>query len=154
MKQAVPSLSEAESQVVSKASAQLQAVVLALRQELLAAHPNATILAWPAHKIVSFGFGPKKMTEHYAFIAVHSAHVNLGLYQGASLPAVGLEVEGTGKALRHVKVNSVAEARAPAIKQLIQLALELQAQRLHNALTHQSRGRLAASRKTSPYVER
>lgn len=133
MKRPAPSLSEAESQVVSNAPAQLQGIVLALRQALLVAHPNATVLAWPAHKIISFGFGPKKMTEHYAFIAVHSAHVNLGLYQGASLPAVGLQVEGTGKALRHVKVHSIAEAEAPAIKQLIQLARELQAHRRHNA---------------------
>ncbi|UXH77803.1 hypothetical protein [Roseateles amylovorans] len=94
MKPTAPPLSDTERQVIALAAADLQDVALALRDELLRAHPNATNLAWPAHKIISVGFGPKKMSEHYAFIAMHPGHVNLGLYQGASLPAIG-------PALRH-----------------------------------------------------
>ncbi|WP_143073999.1 DUF1801 domain-containing protein [Roseateles sp. YR242] len=124
------SLSDAEGCVISSASPPLQSVALALRKALLDVHPNATVLAWPAHKIISFGFGPKKMSEHYAFIALHAGHVNLGLYHGASLQVDELEVEGTGKSMRHVKVGSVAEAESPAIRRVVQIAREFQAMRL------------------------
>jgi hypothetical protein len=130
MKKTAPLLSALEDQVVASASSEFQSVVLELRQTVFLEHPEATVLAWPAHKIISFGYGPKKMTEHYAFIAVHPVHVNLGLYHGVSFQAVGLALEGTGKALRHIKVRSVAEAQTPALAQLIQAAREHQAQLL------------------------
>lgn len=41
---------------------------------------------WSKQKIASFGTGPKKTTEHYAYIAVQASHVDLGFYCGSSLP--------------------------------------------------------------------
>jgi hypothetical protein len=31
-----------------------------------------------------YGVGPKKMSEHYAYLAVHPRHVNLGCNYGAT----------------------------------------------------------------------
>jgi hypothetical protein len=133
MKSAVPPPSALETQVIASASSELQGVVVALRDLVLTAHSDATILAWPSHKIISFGFGPKKMTQHYVFVAVHPAHVNLGFYQGASLKVAKPTLQGSGKALRHIKVSTPAEAKAPGLAQLVVLAREHQAQLLKNA---------------------
>lgn len=68
-------------------------------------HPNATATAYPAYRSMSYGIGPKKNTEGTVYIALQKNWVNLGFYQGASLPDPKALLEGTGKALRHVKLT-------------------------------------------------
>lgn len=70
-----------------------------------------------------YGIGPKKMSEHYAYTAPQTKHVNLGFYHGAALPDPAGVLEGTGKALPHVKVRSLAETDDEALRQLLQAAL-------------------------------
>ena len=67
---------------------------------------------------------------HYAYIAVQRSYVNLGFYHGTS-PAdpTGL-LEGTGKKLRHVKLNDVASARNAAVTALLSQAI---AERMRSA---------------------
>lgn len=101
---------------------------------ILDAHPEATVLVWPAHKIIRFGLGPKKMTEHYAYLAVHPGHVNLGLYHGARLGGTEVKLEGTGKSLRHVKVRTLAETKAPVLGSLAHAARKHQAQLINHAV--------------------
>jgi hypothetical protein len=40
--------------------------------------PDVVRVVWPYQKTVGYGVGPKKMSEHYAYIAVHPRHINLG----------------------------------------------------------------------------
>ena len=76
-------------------------------------------VVWPRHQISSYGVGPKKMTQHYAYIGVQKSHVNLGFYHGASLKDPAGLLEGAGKKLRHVKVRNMTEAKNPALKRLV-----------------------------------
>jgi Domain of unknown function (DU1801) len=80
-------------------------------------------IAWPKQRIVSFGVGPKKMSQHHCYIAVYGAHINLGFYHGALLTDRNGILEGTGKGLRHVKITSPAMANNPALVELIQAAV-------------------------------
>jgi len=41
----------------------------------------------------------------FAYVAAFSAHVNVGFFQGASLPDPAGLLQGTGKRMRHVKVR-------------------------------------------------
>jgi hypothetical protein len=111
------------NQVLEAASASTRPVAEALYKLLLRAHPQASILAWPKQRIVSFGFGPKKMTQHYAYIGIQSAHVNLGFYMGAFLEDPSAMLEGTGKNLRHVKLHTAQETKAADLWALIQGAI-------------------------------
>src|SRR5678810_937423 len=62
----------------------------------------------------TYGVGPKKMTDGYAYIMPMRGYVNLGFYQGAALADPQRLLEGTGKGLRHIKIRSLAEVdRAP-----------------------------------------
>jgi len=101
----------------------LAAAYRALREVILAAHPQAVEAHWPRLETVSFGIGPKKMSQHYAYVAMFKGHVNIGFYHGVSLRAPGIDLEGTGKRLRHVKITSVGDARAPALRRLIRAAI-------------------------------
>jgi hypothetical protein len=63
------------------------------------------------------------MTEHYAYIAVHGSHVNLGFYHGTSLADPKRLLEGTGKELRHVKFRDVASTKSAPVTALLRQAI-------------------------------
>lgn len=67
----------------------------------------------------TYGVGPKKMTEGYAYAMPKRGYVNLGFYQGVLLPDPKKLQEGTGKALRHVKIRSTTEAAGSGVRALV-----------------------------------
>jgi hypothetical protein len=80
-------------------------------------------VAWPKQRILSFGVGPKKMSQHHCYVAIYPAHINLGFYHGATLSDPTALLEGTGKGLRHVKVKSLAAVNGAAFAQLVRAAI-------------------------------
>ena len=101
----------------------LRPICLRLRQIIAELHADCTEIVWMNQRIASYGVGPKKMSEHYVYIAAHKAHVNLGFYYGTALPDPEGLLDGTGKHLRHIKLRRVAEAESPHIRRLIQEAI-------------------------------
>ena len=80
----------------------------------------------------TYGVGPKKMTDGYAYIMPMRGYVNLGFYQGAMLPDPQRLLEGTGKGLRHVKIRSLSQVTRPAIRALVAAALARRRRRATN----------------------
>jgi hypothetical protein len=109
-------------QVLANTATPLRVLVAELMDAVRKLHPDVHVLAWPKQQIISFGFGPKKMTEHYFYIGVHGKHINAGFYYGATLPDPSGLLEGTGKNLRHLKVRSLEDARRAALAALITAA--------------------------------
>jgi len=107
------------SQVRTMASPSLRPVGDCLRELITLLDGAPVEIVWPRHQISSYGVGPKKMTQHYAYIGVQQSHVNLGFYHGASLNDPTGLLEGTGKKLRHVKVRNMSEAKNPVLKWLV-----------------------------------
>jgi hypothetical protein len=95
----------------------------ALRQLVLTLHPSATEVVWPRLKIASYGFGLRKNSRHYAYIAVHPKHINMGLYHGARLSNPQGILEGSGKNLRHTKIRDTAIVREPSVESLLREAI-------------------------------
>lgn len=83
---------------------------------------DAVEVVWPHQGTVGWGVGPKKMTEHYAYLAVHPSRVNLGFYRGASLPDPAGLLTGTGKAMRHIPIAGPEEVDRPEIAELLKAA--------------------------------
>jgi hypothetical protein len=100
--------------LVALASPALRRTGHELRKLILSINPEATQLVWPKPRIASFGIGPKKNTQHYVYLAIHTNHINLGFYRGASLQSYGLRLEGAGKNLRHIKIvdSTILQKRA------------------------------------------
>jgi hypothetical protein len=105
--------------VVANVSAQTRAIMEFFRNLIAELHEDAIEVARPGERSVGYGIGPKKMSETYAYIMPQGEYVNLGFYQGAGLSDPSGLLEGTGKALRHVKVRSLLEAKNPAVRELI-----------------------------------
>jgi len=88
----------------------------------------------------TYGVGPKKMTEGYAYIMPMRGYINLGFYQGAVLADAKRLLEGTGKGLRHVKIHSLADANRPAVRALVAAALARRRSRAGGSTDTRERG--------------
>ncbi len=94
-------------------------IAIHLRMLLADVMPGITEVNWKAQQIAGYGVGEKKMSEHFCYIAPLKAHVNLGFMYGADLNDADGLMEGSGKALRHIKVKSMEDATNPAIRELL-----------------------------------
>ncbi|MFC0153368.1 hypothetical protein ACFFJ4_06880 [Xanthomonas dyei] len=119
--------------ILSIAKPEPRLVCESLRSTIVSLHSEVVELAWPKLKIISFGIGPRKMTDHYAYISVHDAYVNLGFYHGTSLADPHGIMQGTGKTLRHVKVRAVSTSNSAPVIELLQLAIADRKRHAHRA---------------------
>ncbi len=58
----------------------------------------------------------------FAYVNVFRSHVNVGFFQGASLPDPSLLLQGTGKYMRHVKLRPGTPADDAALSRLVATA--------------------------------
>jgi hypothetical protein len=58
----------------------------------------------------------------FGYVNVFKSHVNVGFFQGASLPDPARLLEGTGKFMRHVKLKLGTAPNAAALRRLIEAA--------------------------------
>jgi hypothetical protein len=58
----------------------------------------------------------------FAYVNVFRAHVNVGFFQGASLPDPAGLLEGTGRFMRHVKLRPGTNVNTAALHRLIEIA--------------------------------
>ena len=85
--------------------------------------PDVVRVVWPHQRTVGYGVGPKKMSEHYAYLTVHPAHVNLGCNHGARLDDQGL-LQGTGQNMRSMRVRALDDLADPRLVPLLRAARE------------------------------
>jgi Domain of unknown function (DU1801) len=93
-------------------------IARALRLTVLEGFPDAVETFDPADGLLAIGTG-RSMRDFSFAIIPHKAHVNLQLADGVDLPNPDGHIEGTGKRMRHVKVRSVEDARAPWVRAAI-----------------------------------
>lgn len=108
---------------VAAAAAGHAPTLAAIRAIVAEVHPEATEFASRRERSVSWGFGAAKMRQWYAYAMPHRTHVNLGFFQGVGLPDPERLLTGTGKVLRHVKLNTPEDAGRPAIRALVAAAV-------------------------------
>jgi hypothetical protein len=111
-------------EALSGSSSQVEEIARRLKDLIIDVYPDVVEVPWPKQRIIGYGVGPKKMSEHFCYIGVHREHVNLGFYFGADLPDPKGLLEGTGKKLRHIKVREVEEIVHPALHALLQTSLD------------------------------
>ena len=101
----------------------LAAIARRLRAIIRAGDVNAVETVRLGDNAATYGVGPKKMTDGYAYIMPMRGYVNLGFYQGAMLADPKRLLEGTGKSLRHVRIRSLTDANRSPVRALIAAAL-------------------------------
>lgn len=119
--------------LMAAAVPEMRPIARRLREIIGEVDPEAVEVVRLGDGAATYGLGPKKMSEGYAYIMPYKQWVNLGFYMGATLPDPAAIMEGTGKKLRHVKVRSVEDAGRPNIRALIEAALAERKQALGRA---------------------
>ena len=85
-------------------------------------YPAVVEVPWSRQNVVGYGIGPKKMSEHFCYIAFHRDHVNLGFNPGAELPDPEGLLGGPGKVLRHVRITAAEGLENDAVRRLLKAA--------------------------------
>jgi len=98
------------------------------REVITRLDPDVVEVVWERQGTVGYGVGPKKMSEHYCYLALHRAHVNLGFNRGAILPDPAGLLGGPGASLRHTRLASVEDLDRPELADLLRAA---RGERLH-----------------------
>src|SRR5580765_3220840 len=110
-------------QLLAGVEPDLAAIARCLRTIIRAVDVSTVETVRLGDNAATYGVGPKKMTHGYAYIMPMRGYINLGFYQGAVLSDPDRLLEGTGKALRHVKIHSLAEANRRPVRALVAAAL-------------------------------
>ena len=94
------------------------------RSLIVDVYPEVVEVPWPRQNVAGYGIGPKKMSEHFCYIALYQDHLNLGFNQGAELPDPEGLLQGPGKMLRHTKIAESEDLHNPALRRLLEAALD------------------------------
>jgi len=98
---------------------EVRAIALALRRLVLSVVPQAIEQVDPPGRLIGYGLA-RTYRDMICVIMPLKAGVNLGFPRGVDLAdPVGLLV-GTGKRARHVRVATLDEAAAPALRALLE----------------------------------
>ncbi len=101
--------------------------------------PGAIELVYDNYNALAIGFSPTERASDVIFsIALYPRWVSLFFFRGADLPDPQKLLKGGGKQVRHIVLESAADLDKPAVKALMNRALERSAKPLDSA----NRGRI------------
>ena len=115
-------MSNGFDEIVSKVSPHARELAKQARDLIRSVYPAVVEVPWPKQRVIGYGVGPKKMSEHFCYISVSKDHVNLGFMYGAELPDPQKLLEGSGKLLRHVRITKPEQLAQPALRELLMVA--------------------------------
>ncbi len=111
-------------QILEYFSPEIKLIATEIRELIFDVYPKTVEVPWAIQKIIGYGTGYKKMSEHFCWIQPNKKHVNLGFNYGSELPDPQKLLEGTGKLFRHVKMRSLDDVKRPGIQQLLETACQ------------------------------
>jgi hypothetical protein len=112
-------MSNGFDEIVSGVSPHARQLAEAARALIRDVYPAVVEVPWPKQRVIGYGVGPKKMSEHFCYISVSRDHINLGFMYGAELPDPEKLLQGSGKLLRHVRITELEQLSIPALRQLL-----------------------------------
>jgi hypothetical protein len=86
--------------------------------------PGATQLVYDTYNALGIGFGPSEKASKAIFsIVLYPRYLTLFFLQGVHLPDPEQLLQGSGKVVRHIKLESPTDLDRPAIRKLMSGAL-------------------------------
>ena len=99
-------------------------LALALRALMLDEAPSAIEAIYDAYNAVAIGYSfTGRLKDSFCHIAVYTAHVNLGFNRGAALPDPQGVLQGSGKQVRHIKIQTPHDLEKPWLRRYIRAAI-------------------------------
>jgi hypothetical protein len=108
----------------------IAAIAHRLRDLIAAIYADVVELPRPAEQHARYAIGADKAQEVFGYICPMQSYVRLGLYYGGTLPDPNRILEGTGKRLRHIKIDSIADVDRPDVRRLLEAAVRERQQAL------------------------
>ena len=119
------------SAFIARYSPEVAATAHAALDAMRARLPGATQMVYDNYNALAIGFGPSERALEAIFsIALFPRWVSLFFLQGAALSDPRNVLKGSGKVARHVVLASAADLDLPAIRELMEQALETAAKPL------------------------
>lgn len=99
-------------------------VALAVRAMVLEEAPSAMESIYDAYNAVALGYSfTGRLKDGFCHVAVYSGHVNLGFNRGAALPDPRSVLQGSGKNVRHIRIDGRGELEQPWLRRYIRAAI-------------------------------
>src|SRR5258708_35456055 len=104
---------------------QVVSLTLALRDLVFEEAPDANEVVYDGEYTVAMHFTPTaRYQDAFCLIAVFTKHINLQLNRGAELPDPKKKLEGTGRLMRHIKVEDWDDLNQPHVREFLRAALK------------------------------
>ena len=115
-------MSEGFDDALAGSDGRVRDLAAGMRALILSVVPDVVEVAGLRQRVIGYGVGPKKMSEHFCCVAVHKDHVNLGFNYGAELSDPEGLLQGPGKLMRHTQVKEPEDLSHPALRRLLEVA--------------------------------
>lgn len=111
-------------QFLSPYDQRVRELALAVRQMLLEEAPSAIETIYDAYSAVALGYSfTGRLKDGFCHVAVYTGYVNLGFNRGADLPDPRNVLEGTGKAVRHIRLEPPDDFTKPWLRRYVRMAI-------------------------------
>src|SRR5262247_542633 len=116
---------------IARYTPEIGALAHAVLASMRARLPGAIELVYDNYNALAIGFSPTERTSDVIFsIALYPRWVSLFFFRGADLTDPRKLLKGGGKQVRHIVLESAADLDKPAVKALMERALEQSAKPL------------------------
>ena len=99
-------------------------IALAARKSVLKTAKECSELVYATYCISDAFTFTGKLGQAFIHIATYGSHVNLGFNYGTSLPDPENLLVGTGKSIRHIRLDSKSQLKTKPVKNLIAAAIK------------------------------
>lgn len=124
MPEGIITTSDAEFRgILEGRSADVAAIALAARRLVFDVLPQTIEVVWPTQRTAGYGTGPRKMTDHFAWILPYERHVAMALPFGVELDDPAGLLQGTGAKIRNVRLESLDDVARPELRRLLEVAI-------------------------------
>ncbi|HEY3825479.1 MAG TPA: DUF1801 domain-containing protein [Bryobacteraceae bacterium] len=112
-------------ELLAECSPVVTQLALALRKLILAEAPEAEEVLYSVYaQVIVFRF-PGRKRGAFCNVVAYSRHVNLMFHYGSFLPDPHRVLKGTGKRIRHIRIESPEDLRHSYLRDYIRSAIEL-----------------------------
>ena len=109
-------------QILETAKPPARALARQARSFIQSVYPGVVEVPWSKQRVIGYGVGPRKMSEHFCYISVSRDYINIGFMYGAELPDPEKLLGGTGKLLRHVRITDTKQLSDLALRELLNVS--------------------------------
>ena len=98
---------------------------LDLRKFVFSINAQSNELLYHTHALTSLYSVSEKMSDAFCMIPIYTNHLNLGFNKGTLLEDPNKILQGTGKLIRHIPIETEVDFKNDAVKNLMEKAIAM-----------------------------